>query len=136
MTNDSASSACLRLGWAMIVVFLGMGLVLEAFHLVKLPAYLDVRMRRELLTLAHAHGTLLGAINVLFGLCAARMIADETRRRRASRLLRTGSLLVPAGFLLGGIAPAEGDPSLFIGLVPVGAVLALAGLAALLFRRP
>ena len=42
------------------------------------------------------------------------------------------------GFLLGGIANAEGDPSPFIVLVPLGALLCLAGLAPLvrgLFRR-
>ena len=73
--EDAPSAACLRLGWTLVAVFLGMGLVLESFHLVKLPYYLDVRLRRELWTLAHTHGTLLGAVNVLFGLSAVRRIA-------------------------------------------------------------
>lgn len=134
-TDDAAASLCLRLGWTMIAVFLAMGLVLESFHLVKLPQYLDVRLRRELWTLAHAHGTLLGAINVLFALSARRMIADAGRRLRAARLVSLGSVLVPAGFLLGGLVPAEGDPSPAIVLVPAGALLALLGLAAMILSR-
>ena len=62
------------------------------------------------------------------------MIAHVGRRRLAGRLLGAGSLLVPAGFFLGGTWPAEGDPALFIVLVPAGAVLALVGLA-MLFAR-
>ena len=123
--EDAPSSACLRLGWTLVAVFLGMGLVLESFHLVKWPFYLDVRLRRELWTLAHTHGTLLGAVNILFGLSAARRIVHAGKRAMASKLLRAGALMVPLGFLLGGLGAAEGDPSLFIVLVPVGALLAL-----------
>lgn len=129
--QDAASLACLRLGWAMIAIFLALGLALESFHLVKLPLYLDVRLRRELWTLGHAHGTLLGALNVLFGLSAPRLIARADRRLAASRLLRAGAVLVPLGFFLGGIGAAEGDPSLFIVLVPAGALLALLSLVML-----
>ena len=124
-TEDPSSSACLRFGWVMLAVFLTLGLVLEAFHLVKLPFYLDVRLRRELWTLAHTHGTLFGAVNILFGLSALRRIPNAARRALASKLLRVGALMVPTGFLLGGVGAAEGDPSLAIVLVPVGALLAL-----------
>ncbi len=93
-----------------------------------------MRLRRELWTLAHAHGTLLGALNVLFGLSAAGLVARADRRLVASRLLRAGAVLVPLGFFLGGIGAAEGDPSLFIVLVPAGALLALLGLAMLLLE--
>ena len=126
-SGDGVSQGSLRLGWTMIGVFLALGLVLESFHLVKLPFYLDLRLRRELWTLAHAHGTLLGAVNVLLGLSAGRLVRDLGRRRLAARLVGAGSLLVPAGFLLGGLWQAEGDPSLFIVLVPAGALLALLG---------
>ena len=130
--HDAPSQACLRLGWAMVTFFLALGLVLESFHLVKLPFYLDVHLRRELWTLAHAHGTLFGAVNVLFGLSAVHLVARFDRRVLISRLLRAGTLLVPAGFLLGGIGQAEGDPSFFILLVPTGALLALLGLGIML----
>ncbi|MFN7956092.1 MAG: hypothetical protein U0610_30550 [bacterium] len=130
-TSDAACTACLRLGWTMIAVFLVGGVVLEAFHLVKLPLYVDARLRRELWTLAHAHGTLLGVINVIFALTASRHMSDDTRRARAAALLRFGTPLVPLGFFLGGIGSAEGDPSVFIVLVPVGALLAAAAVAML-----
>lgn len=129
--EDGPSLACLRLGWTMVALFLGLGLALESFHLVKLPFYLDLRLRRELWTLAHAHGTLLGAVNVLFGLSAMRLVPHAGRRLLASRLLRAAAVLVPAGFFLGGVGAAEGDPSLFIVLVPAGALLALLGLGIL-----
>jgi hypothetical protein len=118
--------ACLAFGWTLTAVFLALGLLLESFHLIKLPFYLDTALRRELYTLAHAHGTLLGLANVLYALTAARCIPRPGRRAVASRLLRLGSLAVPLGFLLGGIGNAEGDPSPAILLVPAGAVLVLA----------
>lgn len=130
-STDAACFACLRLGWAMIAVFLLGGVVLESFHLVKLSLYVDARLRRELWTLAHAHGTLLGVINVIFALTASRYMNDETRRTRAAALLRLGTPLVPLGFFLGGIGAAEGDPSIFIVLVPVGALLAAAAVGML-----
>lgn len=131
--SDPTSSACLRFGWMMVAVFLTGGMLLESFHLIKLPLYLDVLIRRELWTLAHAHGALLGAIVILFGLSATRLVADEQRRRTAGRLLRVGAVLVPTGFFLGGIGNAEGDPSLAILLVPTGAALALLGIGLALF---
>jgi hypothetical protein len=129
--HDAATATCLAAGWTLVALSLAGGLLLESFHLVKLPLYLDIRLRRELWTLAHAHGTLLGAVAVLVGLSAGRLIPDATTRARAARLVTWGAVLVPLGFLGGGIANAEGDPSLAIVLVPAGGLLALAGLALL-----
>jgi hypothetical protein len=112
-------------GWGAVGAFLLLGVVLESLHLLKAPFYVDVRLRRELWTLAHAHGTLLGLLAVAFALSAGRAVAEASVRLRASRLLRAGAVLVPAGFLLGGVGNPEGDPSLAIFLVPVGAFLAL-----------
>ena len=47
-------------------------------------------------------------------------------------------LLIPGGFLLGGLATYGGDPGIGILLVPVGALMLLAALAAVaggLWRR-
>ena len=123
--KDPSVRASLRFGWTAIAVFMLLGLVLESLHLIKAPFYLDIRLRRELWTLAHAHGTLLGLINIAFAVTAERFLDNVHKLQRASRMLRLGSLLVPLGFFLGGVANAEGDPSLAIVLVPVGAVLAL-----------
>lgn len=126
---DPACLACLRLGWAMIAIFLVGGLVLESLHFVKAPFYVDARLRRELWTLAHAHGTLLGVINVIFSLTASRHLSDGAARGRAAALLRFGAPLVPAGFFLGGIGGAEGDPSMCVVLVPIGALMCAAAVA-------
>jgi hypothetical protein len=128
--SDTESPACrasLRFGWTAIALFLLLGLVLEFFHLIKASFYVEIAIRRELWTLAHAHGTLLGLINVGFAATAMRCLDTETSRAMASWLLRTGAATVPAGFFLGGIGQSEGDPSLFIMLVPAGALLVLGG---------
>lgn len=127
--TDAASRAALRYGWTAIAVFLLLGLFLESLHLFKAPLYMEVHIRRELWTLAHAHGTLLGVLNVVFALCAGACIADEGKRGRASLTLRAGALLVPVGFFLGGIGNSEVDPSLAIVLVPAGALLVLHAVA-------
>lgn len=128
--SDTESAACrasLRFGWTAIALFLLLGLALEFLHLIKAPFYLETTLRRELWTLAHAHGTLLGLINVGFAATATRCLDSEAARGLASWLLRAGAAAVPAGFFLGGIGQSEGDPSLFILLVPAGALLVLAG---------
>jgi hypothetical protein len=136
--DDAPSRAAMTYGWTAIAAFLALGLALESFHLVKAPWYFEARLRRELWTLAHAHGTLLGLVAIAFAVVAPRAVPPAHLRRRFSRLLRAGALLVPAGFLLGGIGNAEGDPSPAILLVPLGAALALvavAGVAWGLWRR-
>jgi len=48
-------------GWWGLLVFLSLGIILEALHGFKVGAYLDVgnETRRLMWTLAHAHGTML-----------------------------------------------------------------------------
>ena len=135
--RDPADNA-VAVGWLQVTIFLIFGLVLESFHLVKLPFYLDLHLRRELWTLAHAHGTLLGAVTILFGLSAQRFLPNLATRTNAARLVMAGSWLVPLGFLGGGLGNAEGDPSLMILLVPTGALLLILGLSMLVlsaFRK-
>ena len=115
------SNRHLRFGWWLLLVSLSLGLVLEALHGFKLDWYLDVtnETRQLMLTLAHAHGTLLALINVAAGL-TARGVAGFTLRRSASLALILGSLLLPLGFLLGGLVIYDGDPGLAVMLVPIG----------------
>jgi predicted phage tail protein len=121
----------LQIGWWSLLVFATLGLVLESLHGFKLRLYLDVsnETRRLMWTLAHAHGTLLGAVNVLFGL-TVRMTPSMTdaRQRLVSRLLVGATILLPSGFFLGGVSFYAGDPGLGILLLPVGATMLLAGL--------
>jgi hypothetical protein len=121
----------LRLGWWSILVFAALGLVLESLHGFKVRVYLDVsnETRRLMWTLAHAHGTLLGAVNVLFGLTlrAAPSMA-KARQTIVSKLLAGATILLPLAFFLGGVSFYAGDPGLGIILLPVGATMLLAAL--------
>lgn len=130
--TDQLARRHLRFGWTAILVFALLGLTLETLHGFKVRAYLDVSndTRRLMWTLAHAHGTLLGAVNVLYALTIS-AFAGWGRDGLASRGLLAAAVLVPAGFFLGGVNPYGGDPGLGILLVPVGALALVAGLARL-----
>src|SRR5882724_5857782 len=60
----------LRFGWWSLLVFATLGLALEAFHGFKIRAYLDAssETRRLMWTLAHAHGTLLSLVHIVYAL--------------------------------------------------------------------
>jgi hypothetical protein len=120
--------ATLLLGWVLLALFLPLGLTLEALHAMKLPVYLGSAVRREMWTLAHAHGNLLGILCLFFGAYGERAVADEAKRASIARWLRWGALAMPIGFFLGGILNSEGDPSLGILLVPLGGVCLLVAL--------
>jgi len=131
----------LMFGWWSILGFILVGISLEALHGLKMAWYLDpaFETRRLLFTLAHAHGVLLGLVNLGF---AATLVALPARMERLrgtiSPLLMGGSVVMPAGFLLGGISIYEGDPGLAIALVPLGATLLIAavGMTAWSVSRP
>lgn len=118
----------LRAGWWTLAVFIALGAVLESLHGFKVAMYLNTsnETRRLLWTLAHAHGTLLGLLNIAFActvsLCPGRAFSSL---RIASGSLLAATVLLPAGFFLGGVYISEGDPGLAITLVPPGAVLLL-----------
>ena len=125
--SDPSIRKALRTGWALLAVTLPLGLTLEALHGFKVQAYLRSEMRRELWRLAHAHGTLLGILLLVFAALAEEHIAPA-KRAAISRELRIGALLMPLGFFLGGVLNSEGDPSLGIALVPIGALFLIAAL--------
>ena len=116
-------------GWGALLVFLSLGIVLEALHGLKVGLYVNPSgsARRLMWTLAHAHGTLLGLIHLAFA--ATIFIGGAGDWRRAgwvSLCLRSATYLLPGGFFLGGLVTYGGDPGLGVFLVPVGA-LALVG---------
>jgi hypothetical protein len=131
MTTPDYSDRHLRLGWWWLLVFAGLGLILETLHGFKVGAYLNVSndTRRLMWRLAHAHGTLLGAVNILFGL-TLRSGSGSTFRdlRTISWLLLGASICLPVGFFLGGVQFYGGDPGLGVLVVPIGAVMLLAAL--------
>jgi hypothetical protein len=115
----------LLVGWSLLLVFVVLGGVLEALHGLKLSWYVAVsnETRRLMWTLAHAHGTLLALINVAFAFTLRVATLQGPRVRLASRCLLASSVLLPAGFFLGGIDVYAGDPGLGVLLVPAGAAL-------------
>jgi hypothetical protein len=125
--SDPALTKTLRTGWLLLAVSLPLGVTLEALHGWKVQAYLSSEMRRELWRLAHAHGTLLGMLCLVFTALAAEHVPAPVRPA-AARLIRWGAVLMPLGFFLGGVLNSEGDPSLGILLVPVGALLLIVAL--------
>jgi hypothetical protein len=117
----------LRIGWWCLGVYLALGIALELLHATKAGLYLDVgnETRRLLFRLAHAHGTLIGLVNVAYGLTV------KSSPRAASALasggLLGGLVLVPLGFFLGALWARGGDPGLGAALVPAGALALVVG---------
>jgi hypothetical protein len=110
-----------------------MGLALEALHGFKVGAYLNLtnETRRLMWTLAHAHGTLLALVHIAFAF-TVRLTPDwpASTRTVASIALVGAGLLMPAGFLLGGLFVYSGDPGLGILLVPLGGAMLFVGVFA------
>ena len=130
MSQPTASLARkhVRFGWLMLATFAIAGITLEGFHALKTGWYLEeaYETRRLLFTLGHAHGALLALINIVFGVVTAVLGGNLPRLLRVSRLLSVGTVLLPAGFLLGGIGLYGADPGVGIYLVPIGALCVLA----------
>ena len=135
--TDAALNKTLRTGWLLLAVSLPLGVTLEALHGFKVQAYLASEMRREMWRLAHAHGTLLGMLCLVFSVLAEKHLADPARASIA-RLVRWGAVFMPLGFFAGGVLNSEGDPSLGILLVPIGAAMLIVALlrCALGDRKP
>lgn len=128
MTIDAGKTSTrhLRIGYAGLAVFLSLGAALEALHAFKVGYYLDAgnETRRLMWRLAHAHGTLLSLLHVVYGLTlravpgAARPIASST--------LTAALILIAGGFFVGGVSVSGGDPNPGVLLVPAGFVALLA----------
>ena len=114
----------LRQGWISLALWIAFGILLEGFNAFRSPAYLDDATRRDLFRLAHAHGTLLNMVLLLAAICVR---LDLIRIGRMTSLgLRSSVVLLPAGFLFGGLWRFKDEPGIAIFLVPIGAVLLLA----------
>jgi hypothetical protein len=110
-----------RFGFASLFLWALVGFTLELAHGFKLSSYLDEPLRRELLTLAHAHGVGLSLVVLAY---AALGVVDERSIAHGKRL-RMASVLIPVGFAAGSVGMSEADPGPVIALVPIGAVLLL-----------
>lgn len=120
----------MRFGWWALCLFFTLGLVLETLHGFKIEWYLgaDQETRRLMWRLAHAHGALLGLLNIALAATFHTMPqAGGTLQTLISRCILTMSVLMPLGFILGGAIIHGGDPALGVMLVPVGAVIGIVG---------
>jgi hypothetical protein len=130
----------LRIGWWSLLFWLTVGIALESMHGFKVGWYLAVgnETRRLLFTLAHAHGTAIALVHLGFAFTVAHCFAPggasgvvARTARIASPCLTTAAILLPMGFLLGGVVVYGGsDPGPGIFLVPVGAIALLVGVLA------
>lgn len=117
-----------RFGVTLLFVALAFGIVLETLHGFKAVSYLMDPVRLEFWSLAHFHGIGLALVNLVIGSWAGSKLLEN---RFTSVSLMAGSVLLPLGFLLGGIGHFDSDPGLGIFLAPVGAALVLYAIGAL-----
>jgi hypothetical protein len=132
---DALVARHVRFGWLLVFVYVLVGMLLEGLHAFKLGMYLDVsnETRRLVWTLAHTHGTLIGVLNLAFGLTLPRLVLSAAQRRAASQSFVAAGVVMPLGFFLGGVVVYGGDPGLPILLAPLGGLFLVGavGLAAL-----
>lgn len=112
-----------RYGWTALFLFLSFGSLLEGLLGFKSISLLMDPLRRELWSLAHFHGAMLAIINLVYSQWANNIAVSQ--QNIASWSLIFGSILLPLGFFLGGVAHLEADPSLGIFLVPIGTLMLL-----------
>lgn len=126
LMKDPTVSRHLQIGWQCLALFMLFGLALELMHAFKVQFFLNVSTepRRLMWTLAHAHGTMLGLLNLAFSFTTF-LSSDSSgfHRKFASLALITATVLVPGGFFLGGLWMHGGEPGYGIVLVPLGAIL-------------
>lgn len=120
----------LRIGFGGLALFVVVGLALEAMLGLRALWYVDDAhaTRRLMLTLGHAHGALVSLVNVAFGLATGSAACRVAPSRASSTALIAATVLVPIGFLGGGIVIHDGDPGVPIFLVPIGGVALFGGM--------
>jgi hypothetical protein len=134
-TPTPLAALTIRFGLWALLAYLTLGLALEALHGFKVAWYLEFETRRLLWTLAHAHGVLVSVLTIGFGLMVQRSDPAPWHGLAAACLL-AALVLLPGGFLLGGIYVYGGDPGPAVLLSPIGGALLFAAvfLTALRYR--
>lgn len=117
--------------WFGLLFWMSMGLLFEGLIGFRTPAYLQDPLRRELFRLAHAHGTILCILLLVANLYLVRGLIAPPKAAVIS--LQIGTILMPFGFLLGGLWHYESDPNFLIILSPLGGLLIIFGVAAAAF---
>lgn len=126
----------LRASLVITAVFLSLGLWLEAMFGLRADGGLDVPFRREFLRLGHAHGAILGVLNLTLAFAVTRLSTPEAWARRSRLACAVGAGLVGGGFVGGGVWPQPDGPGELVYAVPVGAMAVLAALVVVAVTRP
>ena len=126
-TNDKVNNhtGLSRQGWIGIAFWMSFGLLIEGLIGFRSPVYLQDPVRRELFRLAHTHGTVLSILLLIVVLYLAKNFIAPPLAALWS--LRIGTVLMPVGFLLGGIWHYESDPGVLVFLAPVGGLMIIFG---------
>lgn len=111
--NDNIRSTHVRFGWTLLTIAVIAGALLESLLGWRSSLLGDDELRHRLWSLAHFHAAFLALLNLIY--------PSATKSTKTSRSLIAGSVLLPLGFFLGGLAHPEGDPGLGIWLAPLGA---------------
>jgi peptidoglycan/LPS O-acetylase OafA/YrhL len=126
----------LRASLVLVAVFLATGLWLEAMYGLRAEGWIDDSLRREFLRLGHAHGGLLGLLNLALAWSLERLGTPLGWANKIRLAALLGALLVGLGFILGGLLHGPTDPGPPILAVPAGAMLLLCALVATALVRP
>jgi hypothetical protein len=125
----------LRLALVLVALVLSSGLVLESLVGLRTRAWMDDALLRELVRLAHAHGGLLGLVNVALAFAMGWLKTPELWARRVRVAALLGAVLVVAGFFGGGVWHGVSDPGPMVLFVPAGALLVIASVVAVALLR-
>lgn len=112
--------------WIGIAFWMSFGLLNEGLIGFRIPGYVADDVRRELFRLAHAHGTLL-SLMLLGAAFSVNRLTEDAAPSFGVWPLRIGAVMVPLGFLIGGMWHFKGDPGLGVWLVPPAALLVIFG---------
>jgi hypothetical protein len=123
-----SESLHLRLSLALIAAFLAAGLVLESMIGLRMEGAVSDSIQREFLRLGHAHGGILGLVNLGIGAAAVRLKIAERWAKPSRVAAWLGAACVGAGFMLAGWFHGPADPGPAILVVPAGAFMMLGAL--------
>ncbi len=125
-----------RWSLAVTAIFLAVGLWLEAMIGLRAAGWVDDPLRREFLRLGHAHGGILGILNLALAWALGSLHTPAAWARSIRRAAWLGAVLVGVGFIGGGLWHGRSDPGLPILVVPAGALLLLGAVVATALVRP
>jgi peptidoglycan/LPS O-acetylase OafA/YrhL len=126
----------MRVAVLLCAVFLASGIWLEAMYGLRAEGWIEDDIRREFLRLGHAHGALLGLLNIGIAVAMERLRTPETWAKKIRLAGLVGAGLVGLGFFTAGLWHGPTDPGPTVLLVPAGALMLVASLAAIVMLRP